>query len=81
MRYFRDIDGREVDFVLVHDVHPIGFVECKWGDAEVSPWLRHLRRRFPKVPAWQLSAVGKKDFETPDRIRVAPAGVLLSQLV
>jgi predicted AAA+ superfamily ATPase len=81
LRYFRDIDGREVDFVLVQDGRAIGFVECKWGDAEVSPSLRYLRNRFPKVPAWQLSAVGSKDYETADGIRVAPAGVLLSQLV
>jgi predicted AAA+ superfamily ATPase len=81
LRYFRDIDGREVAFVLVHEAQPIGFVECKLGDAEVSPSLRYLRQRFPKVPAWQLSAEGSKDFETADGIRVAPGGVLLSQLV
>ena len=81
LRYYRDIDGREVDFVLAHSGRAIGFVECKWGDAGVSSSLRYLRQRFPEVPAWQLSAVGTKDFETPDGIRVAPAGVLLSQLV
>jgi len=47
----------------------------------VSPSLRYLRQRFPDVPAWQISAVGKKDFETADGIRVAPAPVLLTQLV
>jgi uncharacterized protein len=47
----------------------------------VSPSLRYLQRRFPDVPAWQVSAVGNKDFETADGIRVAPAGVLLTQLV
>ena len=77
----RDIDGREVDFVLTDQGKPIGFVECKWDDAEVSSSLRYLRLRFPAVPAWQVSAVGKKDFETPDGIRVAPAVVLLRQLV
>lgn len=81
LRYYRDIDGREVDFVLTHSSRAIGFVECKWDDAEVSPSLRYLRQRFPDVPAWQVSAVGTKDFETPDGIRVAPAGVLLSELV
>jgi len=47
----------------------------------VSPSLRYLRQRFSEVPAWQLSAIGKKDFETADGIRVAPAGALLSQPV
>ena len=81
LRYYRDIDGREVDFVLTDQGKPIGFVECKWDDAEVASSLRYLRLRFPAVPAWQVSAVGKKDFETPDGIRVAPAVVLLRQLV
>jgi len=81
LRYFRDIDGREVDFVLTEDGVPVGFVECKWGDTDVSPSLRYLSQRFPGVPAWQVSAVGNKDFETPGGIRVAPAAVLLSQLV
>jgi hypothetical protein len=31
--------------------------------------------------AWQLSAVGRKDYVTPDDIRVAPALTLLAQLV
>ena len=81
LRYFRDIDGREVDFVLTDQGKAIGFVECKWEDAEASSSLRYLRQRFPSVPAWQISAVGKKDFETADGIRVAPGVVLLRQLV
>jgi predicted AAA+ superfamily ATPase len=81
LRYFRDVDGREVDFVLTDRGVPVGLVECKWSDAEVSPSLRYLSRRFPGVPAWQVSAVGKRDFETAEGIRVAPASALLSQLV
>lgn len=32
LRYFRDITGREVDFVVVEGRHPRLLVECKWGD-------------------------------------------------
>lgn len=81
LRYFRDIDGREVDFVLTDGGKPAGFVECKWDDAPVSSGLKYLKARFPSVPAWQISAVGKGDFQSKEGIRVAPAGVLLSQLV
>src|SRR5881628_2490075 len=31
LRYFRDADGREVDFVVVEGRTPVRFVECKWG--------------------------------------------------
>jgi len=35
LRYFRDTDGREVDFVVAERRHPQLFVECKWGDTDV----------------------------------------------
>jgi hypothetical protein len=43
--------------------------------------LRYLRTRFPDAQAWQLSAVGTKDYQTPEGIRVAPALSLLDSLV
>ncbi len=81
LRYFRDTDRREVDFIVVERRMPHLFVECKWGDAEVDRGLRYLRARFPKCEAWQISATGTKDYVTPDDIRVAPAMRLLSTLV
>ncbi len=82
LRHFRDIDGREVDFVLTErGGKPLAFVECKWDDAPVDPGLRDLIQRFPGVPAWQVSAVGTRDYLTPEGIRVAPATTLLRDLV
>lgn len=81
MRYFRDRDGREVDFVVVEGRRPRLLVECKWADAEVDRGLRYLRERFPETDAWQVSATGTKDYQTPDGIRVAPAVTLLKTLV
>jgi len=65
LRYFRDTDGREVDFVVVDGKRPILLVECKWADAEVDRSLRYLKLRFPGAHAWQLSAVGTKDTRLP----------------
>ena len=81
LRYFRDTDGREVDFVVVEGRRPILMVECKWADAEVDRSLRYLKARFKDAPAWQLSATGTRDFQTPEGIRVAPALTLLRSLV
>ncbi len=80
LRYFRDTDRREVDFVIVEGSKPALFVECKWDDAEVDRGLRYLTARFPGVDAWQLSAVGTRDYVTPEGIRVAPAISLLKTL-
>lgn len=81
LRYFRDTDAREVDFVVVERRAPVMMVEAKWGDQNVDGGLRYLKTKFPAAPAWQVSAVGRKDFVTPEGIRVAPAPALLSQLV
>jgi len=81
LRYFRDTDRREVDFVVVTGRTPTLFVECKWGDAEIDRGLRYLKARFPACEAWQISATGTKDYVTPEGIRVAPAIRLLSDWV
>jgi predicted AAA+ superfamily ATPase len=81
LRFFRDRDGHEVDFVVVEGRRPLLLVECKWSDAEVDRGLCYLKQRFPEADAWQVSAVGRKDHWTPDGVRVAPAHVLLRTLV
>ncbi|MSQ51174.1 MAG: ATP-binding protein [Betaproteobacteria bacterium] len=81
LRYFRDVDGREVDFVVVEGRRPILLVECKWNDVAVDRGINYLNARFPEASAWQISAIGGKDYQTPQGIRVAPAVRLLSTLV
>ena len=81
LRYFRDIEGREVDFVAVEDGKPVLFVECKTSDRDVSAPLRYLKQRFSEVPAWQISATGQSDYVSREGIRVAPALKLLATLV
>lgn len=81
LRYFRDTDRREVDFVIMEHRRPRLFVECKWGDADVDRGLRYLKARFPQCEAWQLSAAGAKDYVTADDIRVAPVMRFLPRLV
>ena len=80
LRYFRDIEGREVDFVVVEKGKPVLFVECKSSDRAISLPLRYLKQRFPDAAAWQISAQGKKDYVTREGIRVAPALALLATL-
>lgn len=81
LRYFRDVDGREVDFVVVEGKKPVLFVECKVGDDALDKGIRYLRGKFPGVDAWQVSLHGTRDFVTPEGVRVAPAGKLLGTLV
>jgi hypothetical protein len=81
LRYFRDTDAREVDFIVTERNKPVLMVECKLGDADVDRSIRYLRAKYPTVDAWQISASGRKDYVTTDGIRAAPALSLLRTLV
>jgi predicted AAA+ superfamily ATPase len=81
LRYFRDVDGREVDFVLCERGKANLLVECKWGDENIARGLSYMKTRFAAADAWQISATGKKDYITPEGIRVAPALAFLRGLI
>ncbi|MCL5261028.1 MAG: ATP-binding protein [Gammaproteobacteria bacterium] len=79
--YFRDIDGREVDFVIGTKSNPELFIECKWNDDQISPSLKYLKERFKTAEYWQISAIGTKDYVSDSGIRVAPARKFLAKLI
>lgn len=81
LRYFRDVDGREVDFVVVEGREPILLVEAKLMATTASPALRYLKQRFPKADAWQVQLRGDRDSVTDDHIRLASAQRFLGTLV
>jgi predicted AAA+ superfamily ATPase len=81
LRYFRDIEGREVDFVVTENGRPVLFVECKSSDRDVSDSLRYLKAKFPAVEAWQVSESGSRDYLSREGVRVAPALKLLRTLI
>ncbi|MBI4412484.1 MAG: ATP-binding protein, partial [Deltaproteobacteria bacterium] len=72
LRYYRDVYRREIDFVITENRKPVLFVECKYSDAPIAEGLYYLKKFFPDVPAWQISMEGKKDYESPEGIRVCP---------
>lgn len=78
LRYFRDVDKREVDFVLLRDGQPIHFIECKKTGREINPALRYLKRRFPDVQATQISLDKDLDLITKDDIRLCSAHKFLA---
>ena len=81
LHYYRDIDKREVDFIVAVDRQITHAVECKWNDDDISPSLKYLKSKFPEAEFWQLSMVGKKDFVSKEGIRVAPAISFLKNLI
>ncbi|MBW2000345.1 MAG: ATP-binding protein [Deltaproteobacteria bacterium] len=80
LRYFRDIDKREVDFVLVEETKPVHLIECKLNDMKPSNGLKYLKRHFPQVPATQLVLDSDVDVITKEGIRICSASRFLEGL-
>ncbi len=81
LSYFRDTDGREVDFVITDKLEPIMFIESKSSDREISKSLKYLKAKFPGTMSYQVSANGQKDYISADGIRVLPALKFLSDFI
>lgn len=81
LRYFRDVDKREVDFVVLEDKRPVHFIECKSSGKTQSPSLRYLKVRFPTVPATQVTLDDDVDLVTRDHVRICSAHLFLRDLV
>jgi hypothetical protein len=81
LRYFRDVDRREVDFVIVEDGKPIHFIECKKSGKNPSRSLCYLKTRFPFVQATQVLLEDDLDVVTKEGIRVCSAYLFLSDWV
>ena len=81
LRFFRDTDGREVDFIVTERKQPTIAIECKRAGMKPSRSLRYWKKRFPACEAWQLTATGDRDFVTPEGVRVCHALKFLGRLV
>lgn len=62
LRYLRDTDKREVDFVVMRQGKPLFAVECKVSDRHVDPSLSYFAARTP-IPRFFLVHMGKTHFE------------------
>lgn len=80
LKYFRDTDGREVDFVIVEGRKPLYFIEAKARERDVSPSLRYLKAKFPNVPAVQVLLEFDDDLVNRDGIRICNAQRFLKEL-
>lgn len=81
LRYFRDVDGREVDFIVTEARRPIMAIECKVSSGPLDRGIRYFVERFPKIDAWQVSLEGSKHGVTPEGVQIAPVERLLGKLV
>lgn len=84
LRYVRDKQGREVDFVVVRDGRPWFLVEAKLADEALSPALAYFQGQTGAEHAFQVTGAGSyvqaDAFSRRDPV-VVPARSFLSQLL
>jgi hypothetical protein len=70
LRYLRDTDKREVDFVVLRGRKPLFAVECEVGEKAVGAATRYFEARTP-IPRFFQVHLGERHFET-GRVTVLP---------
>ena len=70
LRFIRDTDRREVDFVVIRDRRPLFAVECKAGERSLNPAIGYFRERTPIGEFYQVH-LGQSD-RLSKGVRVMP---------
>ncbi|MEK7689503.1 MAG: AAA family ATPase [Bdellovibrionota bacterium] len=63
LRFLRDTDGREVDFVVLKQAKPLFAVECKTGEGALSPAIRYFAERT-QIPRFYQVHLGEKEHQS-----------------
>jgi predicted AAA+ superfamily ATPase len=71
LRYLRDTDGREIDFVVLKDKKPVFAVDCKTGEKSLSKHFSYFKVRTD-IPAFYQVHLGVKEFGDPKTGLVLP---------
>ena len=80
LRYLRDTDRREIDFVVMQDKKPLFAVECKTGEKNISKPALYFKERT-LIPKFYQVHLGEKDFGNEEKsVRVLPFTTFVKEL-
>jgi predicted AAA+ superfamily ATPase len=71
LRFLRDTDKREIDFVVLKNNKPQFAVECKTGEKNLSPHVEYFKARTP-IPKFYQVHLGQKHIEVDDKTSILP---------
>ncbi len=80
LRYLRDTDGREIDFVVLKNKKPLFAVECKSGDRVLSKHIHYFKERT-QIPEFYQVHMKEKDYGAPKTGRVVPFTVFCKEVL
>ena len=65
LRYVRDRDGREIDFVVMKENKPLFALECKISDQTLSKSIKYFKERT-NIPEFYQVHLGNRDTGSAD---------------
>lgn len=71
LRYLRDVDGHEIDFVVIKNKAPLFAVECKTGEGGLSKNIEYFKSRT-RIPKFYQVHCGNRDYGSSNNGRVLP---------
>ena len=72
LRFVRDANGRELDFVVLENNKPLFAVECKTGERGLSRSIAYFSQRT-EIPVYYQVHMGERDYEQAElKARVMP---------
>jgi len=71
LKFLRDTNKREIDFVLIKNKKLIFAVECKTGEKTLSPHIPYFSERT-SIPKFYQVHLGKKDVRFDSKTRIVP---------
>jgi len=78
LRFLRDTDKREIDFVVLKDNIPLFAVECKTGEKKINPSIFYFKERTV-IPRFYQVHTGRDDY-IKNGVRVLPVKALCKEL-
>ncbi len=71
LRFLRDTDKREIDFVVLKGKKPLFAVECKMGERNLSPHISYFRDRTT-IPKFYQVHLGTRHTEVDKMVQIVP---------
>ncbi|MGI9548879.1 MAG: ATP-binding protein [Bdellovibrionales bacterium] len=79
--YFRDIEKREIDFIVTENDIPIQAIECKIKTNQISPHLKYFKAKFPKVECIQVHLELGEEYLSKEGIKSLNWNTFLNTLI
>ena len=71
LRFLRDTNKREIDFVVLKNKKPCFAVECKTGEGQISRHIHYFKKKTA-IPFFYQVHLGKKHIEADQQVMIVP---------